>query len=432
MNARQGILFWLWLSASLLAYAWLGYGQNRAEFGTLLGTFGLMFVGYGLAIRGTALASERSLLLAAGLFRLVFLLAVPALSDDYARFVWDGRWLAEGQNPYLILPAEYPDRALFSQLNSPGYFTVYPPLNQAFFAFGAGLFPENLLGHLVVLRLVVFAGEAGTVTLLRALLRRSGRPTRLALLYALNPLVIVELSGNLHFEGVVLALLLLAILGLETGRTWLAALAWGLAVSVKLIPLLFLPVLVRRLGWGRSVAFGLVVAAVNVGLFLPFLSTELIQNFGSSLNLYFQKFEFNASIYYLVREAGFWWKGYNVIAKAGPWLLAISALGIGYLALRRPVSSEFPWTKLLFIHTLYLALATTVHPWYLTYLVAFAVLTPFRYPLVWSATAILSYATYANSDFRENLFLTTLEYLLVYGWLIWELRRQASSRVSAA
>jgi hypothetical protein len=431
MTGRRGT-FWLWLIASLLAYAWLGYGQSRTDFGTLIGTFGLLFSGYGLAIRGTTLASERSLLLAAGLFRLIFLLAIPALSDDYVRFIWDGRWLAEGRNPYLILPTEYPDRALFSHLNSPGYYTVYPPLNQFLFGLGAWWFPNHLFGHLIVLRLVIFTGEAGTVALLRTLLRRSGKPTRLALLYALNPLVIVELSGNLHFEGVVLALLLLAIFWLENGRVWFSALAWGLAVAVKLIPLLFLPLLIRRIGWGRSLAFGLLVGLVNVALFLPFLEPALVENFTSSLSLYFRKFEFNASVYYLVREGGFWWKGYNIIQKAGPWLLAISTLGIGYLALRRSANTGFPWTKLLFIHTLYLALATTVHPWYLTYLVAFATFTPYRYPLVWSATAVLSYATYATAGFQENLGLTALEYAVVYGYLFWEVRRQASSRLSAA
>jgi alpha-1,6-mannosyltransferase len=431
MNARRGTLG-LWLGASLLAYAWLGYGQNRADFGTLLATFAALFGGYLLALRGDTLASERYLLGAAALFRLTFLLAVPALSDDYVRFVWDGRWGAEGQNPYLILPIEYPDRALFSQLNSPGYYTVYPPLNQVFFALGAWLFPQNLLGHLLVLRGVIFAGEAGTVALLHILLRRSGKPTRLALLYALNPLVIVELSGNLHFEGVALALLLLAVWKLETGRWWRAALAWSGAVAVKLIPLLFLPVLVRRMEWGKALVFGGVVGLVNVALFGPFLEPALLRNFTSSLNLYFQKFEFNASLYYLVREVGFWWKGYNIIQKAGPWLLAVSALGTGYLALRRGTSGAFPWTNLLFIHTLYLALATTVHPWYLTYLIGFAALTPFRYPLVWSAMAVLSYATYANPDFRENLWLTAIAYAVVYGYLLWELRRQASNRFSDA
>lgn len=431
MNSRRGT-FWLWLIASLLAYGWLGYGQQRSDFGSLLGTFGLVFVGYLLAIRHPSLATERDLLLAGGLFRLVFLVAIPTLSDDYVRFLWDGRWLAEGYNPYLILPTEYPTRELVDQLNSPGYYTVYPPLNQFIFALGAWLFPTDLLGHVIVLRGVILGAELGTVLLMRALLRRRNQPTRLALLYVLNPLVIVELTGNLHFEGVALLFLLLAVFWLETGKLVLAAVSWALAVAVKLIPLMFLPVLIRWLGWGKACFIGVVVVLVNFALFGPFLEAEFLANVTSSLNLYFQKFEFNASVYYLVREVGYGWKGYNIIQKAGPWLLAMAAAGIGYLALRRGTFAAFPWSRALFMHTLYLALATTVHPWYLTYVIAFAVFTSFRYPFVWSATAVLSYATYAQAAFRENLWLTTVEYALVYGCLLWELRRQASNRRSAA
>ena len=138
-------------------------------------------------------------------------MVVPNLSDDYLRFIWDGRLLAHGYNPYLYLPTQLVHTALgssagltdslFQGLNSPRYFTVYPPLNQAFFGLAAWLFPTNLLGTIISLRIPILLADLGSIYLLAKLLRRFGKNPNLSLLYGLNPLVILELTGNLHFEA---------------------------------------------------------------------------------------------------------------------------------------------------------------------------------------------------------------------------------------
>ena len=70
---------------------------------------------------------------------------------------------------------------------------------------------------------------------------------------------------------------------------------------------------------------------------------------------------------------------------------------------------------------IYLVFATTVHPWYLCALVAFSVFTPYRFPIVWSAVVILSYYTYITPHYAENMWLVSLEYLIVYAYLAYEL-----------
>ncbi|AQG80998.1 glycosyltransferase 87 family protein [Spirosoma montaniterrae] len=420
-------LGWLGLSAGL--YGLLGYGVQREQFPLLITLYALLFWGYLLRVRPLSLPStdaesqlsDRLLFGAAIAFRLLLLPAMPHFSDDFVRFIWDGRLLANGFNPYLYLPRQLlqtPIAAsagltdeLFYQLNSPDYYTVYPPLNQFFFAIAAWLSPVSIQGSVIGLRVPILLADIGSIWLMMKLLRQSGRNPNLALLYALNPLVILELTGNLHFEGVVIFFVLLAAWLFVTVRLNWSAVAFGLAVSTKLLPLILLPMLLRYMITRRAVLYCCLVGLVTTGLFLPFVSIDLFRNIGTSLNLYVQKFEFNASIYYLVREVGYWVKGYNIIGTAGLALSLLTLVGILYMASGR--FQQLSGNRVLLTLTLYFALATTVHPWYITSLVAAAVFTRFRYPLIWSGAVWLSYATYQTVPYQENLWLTALSYGLV-------------------
>jgi alpha-1,6-mannosyltransferase len=357
----------------------------------------------------------------------ILLLAPPHLSDDYARFVWDGRLLAHGFNPYLYLPrsllgtaiaqAAGLDADLFSRLNSPDYFTVYPPLNQAFFGMAAWLGGNNLSATVIWLRVPILLAEIGTIYLLPRLLNRLGQNPNHVLIYTLNPLVILELTGNIHFEGVVIFFCVWAVWEMKRGVP--SAILFSLAVATKMLPLMGLPLLIRYLGWRKGLIYSGIVGLLTVVMFLPFASLDLIQNVGSSLNLYVQKFEFNASIYYLVRAAGYWLRGYNVIQQVGPWLSLMTLAGVLWLAFGRMKITL--GIRLLLTLTLYFAMATTVHPWYITLVVMASVFTPFRYPLVWSALIWGSYATYQHQPYAENLWLTAVEYgaVLAVGLLEW-------------
>jgi hypothetical protein len=79
--------------------------------------------------------------------------------------------------------------------------------------------------------------------------------------------------------------------------------------------------------------------------------------------------------------------------------------------------------RVLLVGAVYLLCATTVHPWYLTPLLALGVGTRFRFQLVWTSVAILSYAAYGHDPVRENPWLLLIEYGLVVGVLWLDLRR---------
>jgi glycosyl transferase family 87 len=194
------------------------------------------------------------------------LLVFPLTSDDIYRYVWDGRVQLAGIDPYRFVPLDpaltfLRDTQLFPPggppaINRPGVHTIYPPGAQALFSTVAFLLPTAL--GLAGLRVV--AGSAVVIT--TVLLGRYLGPRRgLALLYGANPLVMIEASNGGHLD----ALVALAVLGVvwctASRRLWWAGLCLGLAASLKLVPLLLVPVLLRRGRWRSSLtAVGITLA----------------------------------------------------------------------------------------------------------------------------------------------------------------------------
>ena len=355
-------------------------------------------------------------------FRLLLLFSIPALSDDFYRFVWDGRLLINGLNPYTILPADFvqsldfqrviSDKAIFGKLNSPNYYTVYPPLNQLIFAASAWVSQGNLFENILTLRGFILLAEIGIVSVFM----KNKHHNRLSF-YTFNPLIIIELIGNLHFEGVVISFLFLAYRFRK--NLYFSAFLFACAVCVKMLPLIFIPLIIKQLGFKKGFVYAILVGIFTLLFFVPFLDLQLLEKLSSSVNLYFQKFEFNASIYYLVRAIGFKIYGYNIIGTAGKIMAFLTFSGVLIISWK----SKNLFLGTLAILTLYFAMATTVHPWYASTLIAICIFTSFRYPIVWSYSIFLSYATYQTNLYQENLWLVTLEYLLVFGVMIYEIRR---------
>lgn len=423
---------WLLSVAFCVSLLWLGYGPQRSDFVALLLGYLPAFGIYLWVLRYDAQHWAFYWWVSA-VVRLMIFAAEPALSDDVYRFIWDGRLWAAGINPFSDIPASYAQRdfpvaglgpALFEQLNSPEYFTIYPPVPQWTFWVAARIYPDSVYGATLVLRSFLVLAEWGTLWLLPRLLSLWQLPRNRSLIYALNPLMIIEITGNLHHEGLMIFFLAWALYGLRQNRWTTGAVAYALSVAAKLLPLMFLPLFWRRLGWRKGLRFYLLGGVVLSGLFLPLFSPGFVAGFGESLDLYFRRFEFNGSIYYLLRWIGYQEKGYNLIQMIGPWLARIVLVGILLLAAleRRPSwNNLFP--QLLLVISAYVFLSTTVHPWYLALPLFFCGFTRFRFPVLWSGLIFGTYINYSYSDYYEPLWMVSLEYILVYGWLFYELWR---------
>jgi len=154
-------------------------------------------------------------------FRLILIPVEPSLTDDYFRFYWDGLLNVHHISPYAYLPVDLMENGLyarfdltedlFNQLNSPKYFSVYPPFLQWLFMAAAKIAGAgNLLGFIIILKFFIVCFEIGSIALIIKILTLLKKPIYNVLWYALNPLVIIELTGNLHFEAAMIFFVLLA------------------------------------------------------------------------------------------------------------------------------------------------------------------------------------------------------------------------------
>ncbi len=421
------------LLISVCAYLILAFYTDRTQYIQLFGLVAILFGCYVVIYKlGSQLTSLRFWFQAAIIFRCIFLFSTPALSDDYHRFVWDGNVLLEGINPYQYKPIDtlrewsafdY-EFELLQNMNSPQYYSIYPPILQAFFASTAYVSGDNLLVNVMLLKLLILIFEGLTLFLLYRLLIYLKQPPERWFLYAFNPLIIIELVGNLHFEGIMITGLLGTVYLLTQGKYKWAAVPFIIGIGVKLLPLIVLPLLWAKLGWKKGFTFVTLVGIGILVMFAPFINSVIIYNFSNSLNLYFQTFEFNASLYYIFRWIGFQWSGYNMIDSIGI-INGLLTLGlILYISFRKQINWQQTLLHMLMIFGVYLAFASIVHPWYIATLLLFAAFTPYRFAFIWSGMIFLSYFAYRDQTYTENMWLVFIEYAIVIGYLVYEVWQQ--------
>lgn len=433
--SKYSYLFFFVILVTSIVYIVITYYTTQNNFLQLSVLYGFLFLTYLIILKyGTDFLDLKHLLILAVLFRILLFGLEPNLSEDYFRFIWDGKILAKGYNPYLYLPKDiisdhdirqipliHEVYAGISELSKNNY-TCYPPLNQFIFAFSSLICPHSIAGQIKVLRVIILLAEAGTLYFGVKILKQLNLNVSNILIYAFNPLVIIELTGNLHFEAVMIFLIVLSLYLLRGKSFFYSALAMATAASIKLIPLMFLPLLYRRLRFKSAIQYYLITGFAFLVLFLPFFSYELVSKFSSSVGLYFQNFEFNASIYYIIREIGYYVKGYNIIHVAGLAMGLATFVFVVLLSFRKQNNNrEGVYLSMLFALTIYYFLATTVHPWYITTILILSCFSKYRYALVWTLSIIVSYELYSIEGNIENLWLILGEYLLVYGFMIYEL-----------
>jgi hypothetical protein len=236
--------------ASAAIYAILaGAGDLRAHAAVYLAGHALLLALMLVAWRAMAAGqlAFRVMLAAAVAFRLIAAVGPPSLSDDIYRYVWDGRVQAAGHHPYKFAPAdparsELRDADVYPRINHPELQTIYPPLAEMLFA-ALALATFGVTGFKTALALI----DVGVIWALLALLKALRLPRDRVVLYAWNPLAVIEIAGSGHVEPLGVLLVVLALAHVVEGKAARAGAFLGGAIQAKLLPLLLVPGFVRRM-----------------------------------------------------------------------------------------------------------------------------------------------------------------------------------------
>ena len=423
-------------------YYILAYHFQRTEFTKLV----VLFLGL-LALCYKLIQFEKwnfkFLLFAGIIFRLIFLMTLPNFSQDFYRFIWDGELVSNFINPYLKTPNELINqpglvinnaKELHTGMGelSPKYHSNYPPLNQIIFAIASILSGKSILGSVIVLRVSILWADIGIVYFGRKLLKNLNRSTHLIFWYFLNPLIIVELTGNLHFEGVMLFFFVWALYLLSKNNWKLAGVIYALSISIKLIPLLFLPLFFKYFGLKKSILFYCIVGSISLLLLAPFYAPEFISNYSDTVGLWFSNFEFNSSIYNVVKKISviyFETKPWELIKSYGkitPYIIIGTVVLFTFLRKNQKLSTLI--SSMLWILSIYYFMAATVHPWYIVFLVLLTIFTDYRYSILWSGVVVLSYWAYGNPNYIEHLGILAIEYISVFAFMGYEISTQRNKK----
>lgn len=333
--------------------------------------------------------SSRRLVLAiaavALVMRLPLLFLPPYLSSDVYRYVWDGRVMAAGVNPYRYVPADphleaLRDLGIFPAINrARTAVTIYPPAAEAIF-----LAVTRVSASVTAMKAAMVCFEIGTFVLLVRLLGEFGLPTGRLAVYAWHPLPLWEFAGNGHIDAALVALVAAALWAARHRRGILAGVALAAATLTKFYPAVLLPALYRRWGWSMPAAF----AAAIILAYLPFLGVGWrVLGF---LPSYVGEEGFDAG------GAGFYllglWRALGPSAPLGGAAYAaitaavLVALGAATLVARDPDRSPFALAGVL--ATVFMVLVSPHYPWYFAWLIVFACFVR-SFALLWLTNACL-------------------------------------------
>jgi alpha-1,6-mannosyltransferase len=375
------------------------YGRDNSDIVFYASIFGQALVAATIARLVSRSDDDRILLLltlaAALALRLWFLFEPPLLSGDIYRYIWDGRVINAGFNPYLHIPAD----PLLTRLRDPSQYglidkrdyavTIYPPVAEGIFAF-VTWFSTSVTG----MKLVMLAFEGVAVAAVLRMMSALGRPPGWIALYVLNPAGIWEVANNGHAEAAMMALVFGAFAwGMTARGRFLAAGLISLGALVKPTGALALPAIWRPM----DLRMPALCAAIVVACYAPFLSAGA-KVIGFLPNYVHEQGLDDGKGFFLLAAAS--WIGAYQSWMLGAYVVAAFLIMIG-MALKVGFSGDVSLkgalggTAILMIA--FLMLLSPTLPWYFLPVAMFGPLLGLWSPVVMITTGFLLYSFHPDS-----------------------------------
>jgi hypothetical protein len=384
--------------------------------GLFLLIFGAVFTAYAAALtvwfRTRARLPLFYVFVVALLGRAVLVPAVPVMSTDIYRYLWEGRVTARGSNPFLQ-PPDSPELEplrdrYYDGVSHKHMQTIYPPFSQLVFALAAWVKPVPQVQKLFF---VLF--DLGVVLLLTVFLRTRGRDPGDSIVYAWNPLVIFESAHSGHVDTVGLFFLLLSLWLLAREKVAAGFVSLGLSFLSKYLAVILAPYFLRRRKYAvwLAVFLGVVVAG-----YLPFAGAGA--GLWASLKTYSQHWQFN----------GLWYELAAAVTGDRQWIRVVLLLALGgVVAYRVAVDNDVLRYAFVVIGAV-LLLAPTLYPWYVTWIVPFLCFFPNRAWILFTGLVFLSYRVWAVSaaggGWELPWYVYAAEYVPFYGLLLFDAARR--------
>ncbi|KAB2877858.1 DUF2029 domain-containing protein [bacterium] len=380
--------------------------------------------------------SPELIFLFAVVFRVTFLFSEPVLSDDIYRYVWDGKVSNEGINPYRYAPDSdnlkgIRDEVIYPKVNHKSVHTIYPPLLQYLFQFVTLIYPGVFM-----MKLALLFFDIGIMAMIFFILKFLDRSLGWIIVYAWNPLVIVEFSGSGHADVIAIFLLLVALyLALKARSIWAGAIL-ALSFLAKFVSLIVLPFFEDvRSRWKTVAISTLSVVLIIVTGYIPFLDAADHVNRG--LSEYAANWEFNSSWYSLVyhyiqdffgipasAETFMGFETNNKARTVTKFILVCAGCsifaGLFIHHIRKSYEEQkenILWTSFFLIAAMTL-LSPTLHPWYVIWVIPFLCFFPNPAWILFTGLVFLSYSIlkeyHLTGVWHEDLNIRLWEYVPFY------------------
>ena len=343
-------------------------------------------------------------------------LAAPRVGadNDMVRYMYDGRLQRLGINPFDVVPADpalawtHTDET--RKMPSIRARTPYPAAAQLFFRLVVTIRESSRM-----MKWALVACDLLTIAVLLAWLRQTSRSPWLALLYAWNPLVILEVAHSGHIDALGALWIAISAWMLSTGRGMRASIAFVLAVATKLLPIVLVPLYWKRIRVRDAAVAALVLAA----LYFPFRSAGLLP-LGAVPNVV-AFIRFNGPLFKALAAA--------LTPQGGAAVAVLGGLAIAtWMRFRRDAGDPAAWAWPMAAS---LAAAPVIYPWYLLYFTPF-LFTRATLPLVaWTYSALPVYIVWYLSKRGHRWFVpwpvVIAEFAIVFAVVLGVLKVRAGA-----